>query len=68
MEEKHEKNNEFVYGEFRKQLGHDSFGNYETNCTWKENHPPLLNNELNSLGRLNSLTLMPGGNKKIKHT
>ena len=30
IEEK-QKNNEFVYGEFRKQLGRDSLGNYETN-------------------------------------
>ena len=56
IEEKHEKNNEFVYGEFRKQLGRDSLGNYETNLIWKENHPPLRSNEVNSLGRLHSLT------------
>ena len=54
--EKHEKSNEFVYGEFRKQLGWDSVGNYETKLTWKENHPPLRSNEVNSLGRLHSLT------------
>ena len=41
IKEKHEKNNEFVYGEFRKQLGRDSFGKYETNLIWKEHHPPL---------------------------
>ena len=56
IEEKHEKNNEFIYGEFRKQLGRDSLGNYETNLIWKENHPPLRSNEVNSLGRLHSLT------------
>ena len=56
IEEKHEKNNEFVYGEFRKQLGWDSFGNYETNLIWKDNHPPLCSNEVNSPGRLYSLT------------
>ena len=56
IEEKHEKNNEFVYGEFRKQLGRDSFGNHKTNLIWKENHPPLRSNEVNSLGRLHSLT------------
>ena len=56
IEEKHQKNNEFVYGEFRKQIGQDSFGNYETNLIWKENHPPLRSNEVNSLGRLHSLT------------
>ena len=50
IEEKHEKN-----GEFRKQLGWDSLGNYETNLIWKENHPPLRSNEVNSLGRLHSL-------------
>ena len=54
--EKHEKNNEFVYGKFRKQLGRDSVGNYETKLIWKENHPPLRSNEVNSLGRLHSLT------------
>ena len=31
VEEKHEKTNEFVYGEFRKQLRLDSVGNYKTN-------------------------------------
>ena len=31
-------------------------GNYETNLIWKENHCPLQNNEVNSLGRLRSLT------------
>ena len=56
IEEKHEKNSEFVYREFRKQLGRDSFGNYETNLIWNENHPPLRSNEVNSLGRLHSLT------------
>ena len=56
IEEKHEKNNEFVYGEFRKHLGWNSLGNYETNLIWKETHLPLRINELNSLGRLHSLT------------
>ena len=55
IEEKHEKNSEFVYREFRKELGRDSLGNYETNLIWKENHPPLRSNEVNSLGRLHSL-------------
>ena len=27
-----------------------------TNLIWKENHCPLQNNEVNSLGRLHSLT------------
>ena len=54
IEEKHEKNNEFIYGEFRKQLGRDSLGNYETNLIWKENHPPLRSNEVYSLGRLHN--------------
>ena len=54
--EKHEKSNEFVYGKFRKQLGRDSVGNYEIKLIWKENHPPLRSNEVNSLGRLHSLT------------
>ena len=52
IEEKQEKNNKFIYGEFRKQLGWDSFGNYETNLIWKENHLTLHSNEVNSLGRL----------------
>ena len=56
IEKKHRKNNEFVYGEFRKQLDRDSAGNYETNFIWKENHPPLLSNEVNSLDILQSLT------------
>ena len=56
IEEKHEKNSEFVYGGFRKQLVWHSFGNYETNLIWKENHPPLRSNEVNSLDRLHSLT------------
>ena len=41
IEEKHEKNDEFVYVEFRKQLVRDSLGNYGTNLIWKENYPPL---------------------------
>ena len=45
IEEKHEKFNEFVLGKFRKQLRQDSVGNYETNLTSKENHPPLRSNE-----------------------
>ena len=56
IEEKQEKNNEFVYGEFRKQLDRYSPGNYETNLIWKENHPSLRSNEVNSLGRLHNLT------------
>ena len=55
IEEKNETNNEFVYGEFRKQLGRDSAGNYGINLIWKENHSPLSSNEVNSLGRLHSL-------------
>ena len=31
LKKKHEKNNEFVYGELRKQLGWDSLGDYESN-------------------------------------
>ena len=55
IEEKHEKKNEFVYGEFRKQLARDSLRNYEPNLIWKENHPPLRSNKVNSLGRLNKV-------------
>ena len=46
---------ESVYKEFTKQLGRNSFGNYKTNFIWKEKHPPLRSNEVNSLGRLHSL-------------
>ena len=56
IEEKHEKNSEFVYRGFKKQLVWDSFGNYETNLIWKENHPPLPSNEVNSLSRLHTST------------
>ena len=56
IEEKHEKNNEFVYGRFRKQLSRDFVGNHAFNLIWKENHSPLRSNEVNSLGRLHSLT------------
>ena len=59
IEKKHEKNNEFVYGEFRKQLSRDSAGSYGTNLIWKENHPPLRSNEANSLGRLHTLCKIP---------
>ena len=56
IEEKHEKYNEFVCGEFIEQLGRDSIGNYETNPIWKENHLQLRSNEVNSLDRLHNLT------------
>ena len=32
------------------EFGWDSFGNYETNLIWKENHPPLRSDEVDSLG------------------
>ena len=57
IEEKHETNNESVYGEFRKQLGRDSARNYGIDLIWKENHSPLSSNEVNSLGTLHSLKL-----------
>ena len=56
IEEKHQKTNDFVYEEFRKQLGRGPEGYYETNLIWKESHPKLLNNEYNSIGRLQNLT------------
>ena len=52
IEQKYKKNNEFVYGEFRKQLGRDSFANYEINLIWKEDYPPLRSNEVKSLGKI----------------
>ena len=52
IEEKHENNNEFVYVEFRKKLGRDSVGNYETNLIWKECYPLLRRNEVNNIGKL----------------
>ena len=51
IEEKHAKNNEFVYREFIKELDRDSIWNYETNIIWKENHLQLCSNEGSSLGR-----------------
>ena len=48
-------NNNYVYKEFKKQLGRGPGGFYETNLIWKDNHPPLKNNKSNSLGRLSSL-------------
>ena len=56
IEEKHDKNNEFAYQEFRKQLGRGSVGNYETNLIWTENHFPLLSDGANGLGGFHSLT------------
>ena len=44
-----------VYKKFREQLGRGSAGYYETNFIWKENYPPLTNNESSSLGRINNL-------------
>ena len=45
----------YVYEEFRKELGRGSEGFYEKNLIWKDNHPPLKNNKSNCLDRLNSL-------------
>ena len=56
IKEKREKSDEFVCGGFRKELGWASLGNYETILIWKENHPLLCPNEVNSLGRLFNLT------------
>ena len=44
-----------VYAEFKEQLHHDPVGWYETGLPWRGNHPPLKNNEGESLGRLNTL-------------
>ena len=56
IKEKHEKDNEFIYGEFRKQFGRDLVENYETNVLWKENHRPLGSHDVNIPGRSQSLT------------
>ena len=36
IEDKHDKNNKFVYGEFQKQLGQDSVWNHETTLSGKK--------------------------------
>ena len=51
IEEKHEQNNEFIYREFRTQLGRDSLGTMKPTLSGKK-----ISNEVNSLGRLHSLT------------
>ena len=46
---------EDVYSEFKEQLTRSSDGRYETALPWKGDHPPLPNNQNDSLLRLNSL-------------
>ena len=55
VSEKQDKPDDYVYEKFREQLGRGPGGYYETSLIWKENHPPLRNNEKSSLGRLNNL-------------
>ena len=55
--EKRRDDSNYVYEEFKKQLGCGPGGFYETNLIWKDNHPPLKNNKSNSLGRLSSLVI-----------
>ena len=54
IEERHDSTN-YVYKEFQRQLGHGPGYLYETNLSWKDNHPLLKSNKSNSLGRLTSL-------------
>ena len=53
--EKQDKPDDYVYEKFREQLGRGPGVYYETSLIWKENHPPLRNNEKSSLERLNNL-------------
>lgn len=46
---------ETVYDEFKEQLTRSPEGWYETSLPWKGNHPPLPNNKMGSLKRLNNL-------------
>ena len=46
---------EIVFEEFKEQLTRSPEGWYETNLPWKANHPPLPNNKVGSLNRLDSL-------------
>jgi hypothetical protein len=50
---------ENVYEEFQEQLTRSHEGWYQTGLPWKASHPPLQNNEVGSLKRLNSLTNDP---------
>ena len=43
-----------VYEEFKEQLTRNAEGWYETGLPWKGNHPPLPNNKVGSLKRLES--------------
>ena len=54
IEERHDDSN-YVYEEFRKQLGCGPGRFYQTNLIWKEKPPPLKSNKPNSFGRLSSL-------------
>ena len=55
VSEKQDKPDDYVYEKFREQLGRGPRGYNETSLIWKENHPPLRNNEKSNLGRLNDL-------------
>jgi hypothetical protein len=49
-----------VYEEFKEQLISRPDGSYETGLPWRGCHPPLPNNELGSLRRLNYLAMRLG--------
>ena len=55
IKDKTESRNDEAYQEFKKQLGRDKTGCYETNLLWKANSPELPTNKLGSLCRLESL-------------
>ena len=50
IEENHVKPDDLVYDKFRKQLGHNSEGYYETNLIWKESQSLLSDNKYGSVG------------------
>ena len=54
IEERRDESN-YIYEEFKNQLGPGPGRFYETNLIWKDNPPPLKNNKSSSLGRLSSL-------------
>ena len=55
IEENHVKSDDLIYDKFRKQLGRNSKGYYETNLIWKEGHSLLSGNKYGNIGRLNNL-------------
>ena len=53
---------DLVYDKFRKKLGRNSEGYYETNLIWDESHSLLSDSKYRSIGRLNNLV------KNLKRT